>query len=247
MSDPYRTAPPPDSLPALHACTDDSPRCYSSSEIAATLRDQARLQRRTLSVAKWALALGVASWAVIAGWALGNVAVSAPVATTVVSCPQETHEPVAVPSWREDRPTVQQIAHAFSQDLATSDTVRAKARANELLLEALEDPSVTVHQVSMTSPETDRLLADHDLRTRVMPVDLGGGVRGAKLVRLSERGAWDRMGLRAGDVVVRFNGRLLEEPEGALAAYQEAVHARHAVVELRRGQARHVVSVRWDS
>jgi hypothetical protein len=200
-----------------------------------------------LSTAKWALALGVASWAVVAGWALGNVTVSTFGVPAVMSCPQETAEPVAVPPCREDRPTAQQIAHAFSQDLATTDVVRAKARANELLLQAFEDASVTVHQVSMTSWETERFLTDHDMRTRVMPVDLEGGVRGAKLVRLSEGGAWDRMGLRAGDVVVRFNGRSLEEPEGAMAAYQEAVHARHAVVELRRGAARHVVSVRWDS
>lgn len=198
-------------------------------------------------MAKWALALGVGSWAVVVGWALGSLAVSTSGAPAVMSCPQETAEPVAVPSWREDRPTAQQIAHAFSQDLVTSDTVRAKARANELLLEALEDAAVTVHQVSMSSSGTDPFLADHDLRTRVMPVDLEGGVRGAKLVRLSEGGAWDRMGLRAGDVLVKLNGRALEEPEAAMAAYQDAANARHAVVELRRGQARHVVSVRWDS
>jgi type II secretory pathway component PulC len=71
------------------------------------------------------------------------------------------------------------------------------------------------------------------------PVFKKGEFFGYAIARLSPPAAWDGIDLQPGDVVSRVNGKAIERPEQAYAAFQEAPAAKEIVVELERaGQPR---------
>ena len=237
MDDPYRTPPPPEA--ARRACTEAAPRCVSSGApvVSDLLREQLNQQKKVLRFMRVLMGVGLLPWVGV-GLLLWHPRPEVP-PVVVTLCPQaeETTQLDAVLPVVD----VQEVAND-----SESDPVRAIATARASLLRVLSDEGMTVQHVSIAGAEFRRAMRDADLRTKVMPVELEGGKRGLKLLRLPSGGYWDLMGMRAGDVLVALNGYGLRDPRTALQAYAEMMRARHGVFELERDGERRAVSVRWE-
>lgn len=251
MDDPYRTPPAP--WNRMYACTQNAPSCGDvppNVMLAEVLREQAELQRKLLRLgrvmAAAAVVLSALPWVLIGlgPWPSGG-------RRTVVDSqePVELEAPVPEELWPTEAPTPppESRGHArLGEDVSVSTAlVRATARANEELLRAYERPDVTVHHFVVSQREAERISQNSELRTRILPVPIKGG-SGVKLLRLPPGGWFQRLGLKEGDTLVRFNGRRLSDPNLTLEAYADAQRAKHAVFELLRDGKPHVVSVTWD-
>jgi S1-C subfamily serine protease len=84
-----------------------------------------------------------------------------------------------------------------------------------------------------------RGLGEFLTRLQVEPVHAAGGFRGWRIVKLRAGDPmWDGTELRPGDVVVAVNGRPIERPEQAFAAFQSLAIANELRVTYERSGAR---------
>jgi hypothetical protein len=254
MVDPYRTPPArPDPWNRMYACTQNAPSCGDVPPdvmFAEVLREQAELQRKLLRLGRVMAAavvvLSALPWVLIGlgPWPSGG-------RCTVV----DEQEPIALEAsvleelWPTEPPMPPPASQvpAWPRDEVRASTalVRATARANEELLRAYERPDVTVHHFVVSQREAERISQNSGLRTSILPVEIKGGT-GVKFLRLPAGDWFQRLGLKEGDTLVRFNGRRVSNPNLTLAAYADAQRAKHAVFELLRDGKPHVVSVTWD-
>lgn len=246
MVDPYRS-PPENAGPSteLHACSGTGPACgpvAPTAFVEQLLRDQVAWQRKLHRLGALALVVGIAPWLLVL------VGIGAEPSTPAPVCePMPLSQPAPVPEApvREARSRI--VSAWGTMDHASTKRVRATGRANRALLDAFRERDTVVRRVVLTDEEAERMFGDHDLTTRVLPVELPGGERGVKLVKFRASSGFGRLGLQQGDVIVRANGRPLGDPAAALDAYSDASEARHLVLEVLREDKTIVLSVAWES
>jgi hypothetical protein len=121
----------------------------------------------------------------------------------------------------------------------THDPRELLARAERLAAVGLD---YTLVRVAPSAAALDELLAPPARRVRVVPARLGDTTVGVQLFGLDPPSGVG-LTLASGDVVLAVNGYPIAAPVTALEAYQSARTARHAVLEVMRGQRRLVFAV----